>query len=228
MGKNNYFFILFINEILLNKLKMYLEQDDELVKTEILPFSNLLKIYKSKFNELSDNKEKEKIIKKCFIDEELCINFISNIKNEKEVLEKTFEYTKFCMSESNLLKFTEQFKDNINLSYSLKIFAYYSKTFFKDYFNELKKELTNFRLIKNGENHLKHIFSYINYFRENLCLEYDSFFPPYLSNLNYQYRFLFSGFIIIINSFFKWTKTLFTISKPKEIYNIDSPKSKYN
>ena len=169
---------------------MYLEQDDELVKTEILPFSNLLKIYKSKFNELSDNKEKEKIIKKCFIDEELCINFISNIKNEKEVLERTFEYTKFCMSESNLLKFTEQFKDNINLSYSLKIFAYYSKTFFKDYFNELKKELTNFRLIKNGENHLKNIFSYINYFRENLCLEYDSFFPPYFSNLNYQYRFL--------------------------------------
>ena len=74
---------------------MYLEQDDELVKTEILPFSNLLKIYKSKFNELSDNEEKKKIIKKCFTDEELCINFISNIKNEKEVLERTFEYTKF-------------------------------------------------------------------------------------------------------------------------------------
>ena len=214
-------------KIILNKLKMYLDQDDELFKTEILPFSNLLKIYKSKFNGLRDNKEKEKIIKKCFIDEELCINFISNLKNEKDALERIFEYVKFCMSESNLLKFTEHFKDNINLSYSLKIFTYHSKQFLKDYFNELKKNLINFRIIKNGENHLKNIFSYIKYFRENLCLENECLFPPYLSNLNYQYRFLFSDFIITIHSFCKWTKTLFTISKSKEIFNIDSPKNKY-
>ena len=61
---------------------MYIEQDDELVKTEILPLSNLLKLYESKYEELYDNKEREKLIEKCFINEKLCIDFVEKIKTQ--------------------------------------------------------------------------------------------------------------------------------------------------
>ena len=94
---------------------MYIEPDDELVKNEILPLSNLVKLYESKYEELSDNKEREKIIEKFFINEKLCIDFIGKIKNEKDVLERTLEYTKFCMSESTLLNFKKEFENNIEL-----------------------------------------------------------------------------------------------------------------
>ena len=202
---------------------MYIEPDDELVKNEILPLTNLLKLYESKYEELSDNKEREKIIEKFFINEKLCIDFIGKIKNEKDVLERTLEYTKFCMSKSTLLNFKKEFENNIELSKSLEIFSLYSKNFLKYYFNELKKNLYNFRIIKN-ENHLEKIFLYINYLRTNFCLEKECLFPPYLSNIYYQYRFLFSEFLIIINSFCVWTKNLFSISKSNEIF--ESPKSK--
>ncbi len=62
---------------------MYVTLDDELAKTEILPLSNLVKLYESKYEELSDNKEREKLIEKYFINEKLCIDFIGKIKNEK-------------------------------------------------------------------------------------------------------------------------------------------------
>ncbi len=202
---------------------MYIDPDDELVKTEILPISNLVKLYESKYEELSDNKEREKLIEKYFINEKLCIDFIGKIKNEKDVLERTLEYAKFCMSESTLLNFKKEFKNNIELSKSLEIFSLYSKNFLKNYFNELKKNLYNFRIIKN-ENYLEKIFLYINYLRTNFCLEKECLFPPYLSNIYYQYRFLFSEFLILINSFCVWTKTLFITSKPNEIF--ESPKSK--
>ena len=203
---------------------MYIEQDDELVKTEILPLSNLLKLYESKYEELYDNKEREKLIEKCFINEKLCIDFVEKIKTQKDVLERTLKYTKYCMSDSTLLYYKKEFEDNIELSKSLEMFSLYSKNFLKYHFNELKKNLNNFRIIKNGKNHLEKIFLYINYLRTNFCLEKDCLFPPYLSNIYYQYRFLFSDFLITINSFCIWTKNLFNISISNELF--ESPKSK--
>ncbi len=42
---------------------MYIEQDDKLVKADILLFSNLQKLYEPKHKELNDNKEREKFMK---------------------------------------------------------------------------------------------------------------------------------------------------------------------